>query len=64
MIDPLLPDALKPAVDTLIEERNSNSNSNSSAVDDSPKFGRLLIVLVIAVLLMGLLTFVSEAFYS
>jgi hypothetical protein len=58
MIDPLLTDALKPAVDTVIEARDA------SAVDDSPKFGRLLIVLVVAVLLMGLLTVVSEAFYS
>ena len=60
MIDPQVPDASKSAVDTAIEERGSNT----SALDDSPKFGRLLIVLVVAVLLMGLLTVVSEAFYS
>ncbi len=30
---------------------------------DTPKFGRLLIVLVVVVLLMGLITFVSEAWY-
>jgi hypothetical protein len=29
-----------------------------------PKFGRLLIVLVLAVLLVGLITFASEAYYS
>jgi hypothetical protein len=58
MIDSPLTDALKPAVDTLVEQRDAG------AVDDSPKFGRLLIVLVVAVLLMGLLTVVSEAFYS
>lgn len=29
----------------------------------APKFGRLLIVLVVVVLLMGLITFVSEAWY-
>lgn len=60
MIDPQLPDALKPASGTVIDERDVDSG----AVDDSPKFGRLLIVLAIAVLLMGLLTVVSEAFYS
>jgi hypothetical protein len=32
--------------------------------EDTPKFGRLLIVLVIAVLLIVAITFVSEALYS
>lgn len=32
--------------------------------DDSPKFGRLLIVLVLAVLLIAGITFLSEAMYS
>jgi hypothetical protein len=32
--------------------------------EDSPRFGRLLIVLVIAVLLIVAITFVSEALYS
>ena len=32
--------------------------------DDAPKFGRLLIVLAIAVLLVVVLTFASEAYYS
>ncbi len=32
--------------------------------DDSPKFGRLLVVLITAVLLMVVLTFASEAYYS
>jgi hypothetical protein len=31
---------------------------------DGPKFGRLLIVLVLAVLFVVLLTFASEAYYS
>jgi hypothetical protein len=31
--------------------------------DDSPKFGRLLLVLLAAVALVGLITFVSEAVY-
>lgn len=34
------------------------------AQDDSPKFGRLLIVLVLAVMLIVLITFASESFYS
>lgn len=32
--------------------------------DDSPKFGRLLIVLICAVLLIVAITFLSEAFYT
>ncbi len=32
--------------------------------DDSPKFGRLLIVLALAVLLIVGITFMSEALYS
>ncbi|TWI64367.1 hypothetical protein IP91_03136 [Pseudoduganella lurida] len=32
--------------------------------DGSPKFGRLLIVLLLAVALVGVLTFASEAYFS
>jgi hypothetical protein len=32
--------------------------------DGVPKFGRLLLVLVAAVLLVALITFASEAYYS
>ncbi|GAB2851593.1 hypothetical protein GCM10027277_19850 [Pseudoduganella ginsengisoli] len=32
--------------------------------DGTPKFGRLLIVLVLAVLLVVAITFASEAYYS
>lgn len=35
-----------------------------SGSDGSPKFGRLLIVLVLAVIMMGVLTFVSEKYFS
>jgi len=35
-----------------------------SEVDGSPKFGRLLIVLMLAVLLIVAITFGSEAYYS
>lgn len=36
----------------------------SSAGDGSPKFGRLLIVLVLAVMLIGVITLSAEAYYS
>ena len=32
--------------------------------DDAPKFGRLLIVLLLAVALIGILTLSAEAYYS
>jgi len=35
-----------------------------SGVDGSPKFGRLLIVLILAVLVIVAVTFGSEAFFS
>ncbi|MDB5842577.1 MAG: hypothetical protein JWQ23_4529 [Herminiimonas sp.] len=35
-----------------------------SGTDDSPKFGRLLIVLAIAVILIGAITVGSEAYFS
>ena len=34
------------------------------ADDGNPKFGRLLLVLAAAVILVGVITFVSEAMYS
>lgn len=36
----------------------------SGANDGTPKFGRLLIVLLLAVALIGVLTFAAEAYYS
>jgi hypothetical protein len=38
--------------------------SGGSGNDGTPKFGRLLIVLVLAVALIGVLTFAAEAYYS
>lgn len=35
-----------------------------SGTDDSPKFGRLLIVLVLAVVLIGVITVASESYFS
>lgn len=36
----------------------------AKAGDGSPKFGRLLIVLVLAVMLIGAITLTAEAYYS
>ena len=36
----------------------------SGGNDGTPKFGRLLIVLLLAVALIGVLTFAAEAYYS
>ena len=38
--------------------------SGGSEKDGTPKFGRLLIVLALAVALIGALTFAAEAYYS
>lgn len=38
--------------------------AQSDTIDDTPKFGRLLLVLVTAVLLVVAITFASEAYYS
>lgn len=38
--------------------------SGGSGNDGTPKFVRLLIVLVLAVALIGVLTFAAEAYYS
>ena len=35
-----------------------------AGTSDAPKFGRLLIVLALAVLLIGVLTFAGEAYFS
>lgn len=39
-------------------------NEQPSGTDEEPKFGRLLIVLVIAVLLIVAITVISESLYS
>ena len=38
--------------------------SGEGGSDGAPKFGRLLIVLLLAVALIGALTFAAEAYYS
>lgn len=35
-----------------------------AGINDSPRFGRLLIILVLAVILIVVITFASEAYYS
>lgn len=51
-----------------MEDPNDNPmrhpNEQPTGTDDSPKFGRLLVVLVLAVLLIVAITFISEALYS
>jgi len=42
----------------------TQSASTSEPQDDSPKFGRLLLVLAAAVLLVVGITFASQAYYS
>ena len=39
-------------------------NPVPKADDGNPKFGRLLVVLLVAVCLIGVITVASEAFYS
>lgn len=51
-----------------MEENNNNPmnhpDEQPAGTDDAPKFGRLLIILLFAVLSIAALTFVSEKFYS
>ena len=49
----------KPPHDPMQHPEEQPSGSN-----DSPRFGRLLVVLVIAVLLIGVLTLASEAYFT
>ncbi len=49
----------------MTDHSDQNTVPATNAVpDDSPKFGRLLIVLVFAVALIVAITFAAEAFYS
>ena len=44
--------------------RDDAPRAQTAAGDGSPKFGRLLIVLVLAVMLIGAITLGAEAYYS
>lgn len=51
--------------DPLKQENPMNHpEEQATGSDGSPKFGRLLIVLVLSVILIGFITFASEWFYS
>ncbi len=50
--------------DDQLQERQRDSNPDHPEHDDSPKFGRLLLVLFAAVALIVVITFASEAFYT
>lgn len=43
---------------------NNKPAVREKELDDGPKFGRLLIVLGLAVLIVVAITFISEAYYS
>ena len=43
------------------EKRKNAANNN---VDDKPKFGRLLVVLIFTVFLIAVITWASEAYWS
>ena len=46
------------------ENPMNHPEEQAPAGDGSPRFGRLLIVLVLAVVMIGVLTFVAESYYS
>ena len=45
------------------DESNNQVVAHEDEVDDSPKFGRLLIVLLLAVILIVIITFATEAYH-
>jgi hypothetical protein len=55
-------DPLKQQPD--VQNPMNHPEEQASGSEGSPKFGRLLIVLVLAVILIGFITFASEWFYS
>ena len=46
------------------DTNNTQEQKQNDQGDGSPKFGRLLVVLVLAVAMIVLITFASEAFYT
>ncbi|HWW08100.1 hypothetical protein [Collimonas sp.] len=57
-------DPLKQQPDTHLDNPMNHPEEPATGSEGSPKFGRLLIVLVLAVILIGFITFASEWFYS
>lgn len=54
----------KDRPDVQPENPMNHPEEQTAGSDGSPKFGRLLIVLVLTVILIGFITFASEWFYS
>jgi hypothetical protein len=57
-------DPLKQQPDAHPDNPMNHPEEPATGSDGSPKFGRLLIVLVLSVILIGFITFASEWFYS
>lgn len=57
-------DPLKEQPQSELENPMHHPDEQPSGSEGSPKFGRLLIVLVLVVILIGFITFASEWFYS
>lgn len=57
-------DPLKQHPDVNLDNPMNHPEEQAVGSEGSPKFGRLLIVLVLAVILIGFITFASEWFYS
>jgi hypothetical protein len=55
---------LKDRPDAQLENPMNHPDEQPAGSEGSPKFGRLLIVLVLSVILIGCITFASEWFYS
>ncbi|HYD80989.1 MAG TPA: hypothetical protein VEC06_14375 [Paucimonas sp.] len=50
--------------DELKDNPMNHPEEQETGIDDAPKFGRLLLVLLAAVLVVVAITFASEAYYS
>jgi hypothetical protein len=57
-------DPMKDQPQAGLENPMQHPEEQPAGSDGSPKFGRLLIVLVLVVILIGFITFASEWFYS
>lgn len=57
-------DPLKDRPDAHLANPMNHPEEQQAGTDGSPKFGRLLIVLVLSVILIGFITYASEWFYS
>jgi hypothetical protein len=53
-----------PATLALLMDNSPKDQDRSSPTQDAPRFGRLLLVLIGVVLLIAVITFASEAYFS